>query len=285
MTATAIDVISVCAALLGTVALALLWRCHGLGAALDRERAGRNDERRRRELAEQTMVEARSQLAQALARQDHIRDTERRRISLDLHDDLGQHLLALTMEVCALASAHPRLRLPLEQIDSHLRSAVRSLRTVIKNLLPEQLEHGLRAAIECQLAEFTKLSGIHCRLDADSAVFNAAQDGQFQAMLFRILQESLSNIARHAQATQVDIALCRQKGTLSLTVRDNGVGLPPRRPAARLRCGLNGIKQRVAAAGGQFHIASLPGQGTALSMSFPLGLALNQASTVQATAQ
>ncbi len=104
-------------------------------------------------------------------------------------------------------------------------------------------------------------------------------------MLYRILQESLSNIARHAQATQVEIALCRQEQQLSLTVRDNGVGMPPQRSLARHSCGLDGIEQRVTAAGGQFHVASQPGQGTALSMSFPLQLALHQAGGMAATAQ
>ena len=283
--AVTLDLITACAVVLGGIALALLWRCHRQGAELQRLSALHRRERGTRELAEQALVDARSQLAQALVSQDRIKENERQRIGRDLHDDLGQHLLALTMEVCALAGAHPRLKQPLAQIDSHLRSAIRSLRTVIRNLPPEQLEHGLRAAVEGQLAQFTRLSGIHCRLDADPAAFNAAQDSQFQAMLFRILQESLSNIARHAQATQVDIALCRQDSGLSLTVRDNGIGLPPRQPSPRRHCGLTGIEQRVTAAGGQFHVVSQPGQGTALSMSFPLDVALHQTPEAPATAQ
>jgi signal transduction histidine kinase len=285
MTAITVDVLSVCAALLGSLALALLWHCARLGAALERQRGACANERARREASEQALISTRAQLAQALARQDRIKEAERQRIGRDLHDDLGQHLLALTMEVCALASTHPRLKQPLEQIDTHLRTAIRSLRTVIKNLLPEQLNQGLRAAVESQLAQFTRLSGIRCRLDADAAAFNAAQDSQFQGMLYRILQESLSNIARHAQATQVEIALHRQNSTLNLVVRDNGVGLPPQQPAPRRRCGLDGIEQRVTAIGGQFHIASQPGEGTALSMHFPLGLALHQAGAAPATAQ
>ena len=280
-----IDLITACAGVLGCIALGLLWRCYRQGAELCRLRAAQAGLCRNRQQAEQALVDSRLQLAQALARQDRAKEAERRRIGRDLHDDLGQHLLALTMEVCTLAGAHPRLKQPLAEIDSHLRSAIRSLRTVIRNLLPEELEHGLRAAVENQLTQFTRLSGIRCRLDADPAAFNAAQDGQFHAVLYRILQESLSNIARHAQATRVDIALCRQERALSLTVRDNGIGLPQHRLAARRRSGLGGIEQRVTAAGGQFHIASQPGQGTALSMSFPLEVALYQAPESPATAQ
>lgn len=285
MTVMTINVLTACAVLLAGIALALLWRCRGMARELRRQRLAHDSERYHRQLAVQQLAETRSQLAQALASEQGAKEAERQRIGRDLHDDLGQHLLALTMEVSALASAHPRLKQPLADIDGHLRSAIRSLRTVIKDLLPEQLEQGLRKAVEHQLAQFTRLSGIHCRLDADPAAFHAAQDRQFQAMLYRILQESLSNIARHAQATRVDIALCRQERLLSLTVRDNGVGLPPQPAGSRRRCGLDGIEQRVTAAGGQFHVASQAGRGTALSMSFPLDLALHQTPEAPATAE
>lgn len=287
-TSLSVDILTLCATALASIALMLLWRGRRLRQELRQLRSHVARERQGREMAEQALIATRVQLAQALARQDRIQARERQRIGRDLHDDLGQHLLALTMEVCAVAAAHPRLKQPLARIDGQLRTAIRSLRTVIKDLLPESLERGMRAAVETQLAQFTRLSGIHCRLDADPAAYNAAHDHHFQAMLYRILQETLSNIARHAQATQVEIALCRQHATLSLTVRDNGIGLPAARPGgAQLRrgCGLDGIAQRVAAAGGQFHVNSQPGQGTALSMSFPLDIALNQACETPPPAQ
>lgn len=282
------DVLTLCATALAGIAMFLLWRGRRLRRELRRIHSLCEHERQGREMAEQALIATRAQLAQALARQDRVQASERQRIGRDLHDDLGQHLLALTMEICATAAAHPRLKQPLARIDGQLRMAIRSLRTVIKDLLPEALEHGMRAAVETQLAQFTRISGIRCRLDADPAAYSATQDRRFQAMLYRILQETLSNIARHAQATQVEIALCRQDATLSLTVRDNGIGLPAARPGgAQLRrgCGLDGIEQRVAAAGGQFHVSSRPGQGTALSMSFPLDIVLHQACESPAPAQ
>lgn len=92
-------------------------------------------------------------------------------------------------------------------------------------------------------------------------------------MIYRILQESLSNIARHAHATQVSVAIARAANRLDLTVQDNGVGMPAPPPSAcrtGVRVGLRGIAERVAEAGGRFDVASTPGQGTALTMSFPL---------------
>jgi len=268
-----LDVIAACACLLGLIALVLLYRYFLLGRQTEQLRQQLEQEKLALRHAEQALIEARTHLSQALAAQDRTREAERQRIARDLHDDLGQHLLALTMEVCVMADTHPAMKEALGQFDNHLRVAVRSLRTIIKDLLPEALESGLRVAVEKQLAQFSRLSGIQCTLAADSDVFKLASGQRFQTMLYRLLQESLSNIARHAQATEVEIALLRQPSCLSLTVRDNGVGMPERTPASSL----GSIGQRVAAAGGRLHIASGPGQGTALSMSFPLELAPPQA--------
>lgn len=263
-----VELIAGCACLLAFIVLLLLhqqWRQH---KQLNTLRQQLQQERAQRRQAEHCLIDTRTQLCQALADQDRVRDAERQRIGRDLHDDLGQQLLALTMEICALAASHPQLKSPLNELDAHVRQAVRSLRQILKDLAPESIEPGLRAAVEMQLSRFSKLSGIQCQLTADAQAFAAGADVRFQAMLFRLLQESLSNVARHAQASAVQVALCRQGGALSLTVRDNGVGLPEhvqQRPSY-----LAAIRQRVTAAGGQLHIASTPGAGTALSMSFPL---------------
>lgn len=257
-----VDVILVCASLLAMMALMRLRRqLEQLRRELQTEQSGR-------QAAEHALTDARAQLCQALVGQDRIRNTERRRIGRDLHDDLGQQLLALTMEICALADQHPQLKPALNELDAHVRCAVRSLRNILNDLAPEPIAQGLRAALEQQLAQFSKLSGIQCQLSADSQAFAAGANAPFEAMLYRLLQESLSNIARHAQASTVQVALCRQADALSLIVRDNGLGLP-RHVQQRSAC-LATIRQRVAAAGGLLHISSAPGQGTALSMSFPL---------------
>ncbi|TWI46507.1 two-component system sensor histidine kinase UhpB [Pseudoduganella flava] len=143
------------------------------------------------------------------------------------------------------------------------------------------MEQGLRLAVQRQLDEFARISGIRCHLEteapdaagiaapaprrrADRDAFAAAETA-----LFRILQEALSNVLRHACASEVHVALGRGVDTLLLTVRDNGVGLPP-----GCECqghGLSGIADRVKAAGGQLTLDSQPGQGTTMHVALPAG--------------
>ncbi|WP_343731604.1 ATP-binding protein [Duganella sp.] len=220
--------------------------------------------------ARRALAEARRQIQRLCASQQALRDDDRRRIARDLHDDLGQHLLALGYDLRALGARHPGLRQPLEQLQERIQYATRAMRAIIQDLPAEALQHGLEGAVQQQIDQFSRLSGIRCRLDAEPAAFAASAPGAvgIEAVLYRVLQESLSNIVRHAQASEVCVGLCRHQHCLSLTVRDNGVGLP--QPAARRGSGLRGIAQRVSEAGGRLDIASAPGAGTALTMSFPI---------------
>jgi signal transduction histidine kinase len=209
------------------------------------------------------------------AQQRKVRDEERQRIARDIHDDLGQHLLSLKIELSLLrmsaGSAHPALRQRLDTMAGNLDQTILSLRAIIHNLRPQGLEQGLRAAIEGQLAEFARLNDVHCSFDADAQAFAQGPDEQRDAALFRVLQEALANVARHARATELHVALRLQAARLVLTVRDNGVGMPRQGgTACGQGCGLDGIGQRVAQAGGCFAIDSEPGAGTLLSLSFPL---------------
>jgi signal transduction histidine kinase len=277
------DLITAAMIALAAVALGLLRHARRLRAGLTRLEVDARRERRQRKLAEQALAGLRVQLCQLLAERDHIKEAERRRIARDIHDDLGQHLTAMRMDLNAQAARHPTLTQPFALLDAHLKQSLGSLRTILRDLVPEALECGLRRAVEQQLTQFSRLSGIPCQLHAEAAAFSAQADPRMDTMLFRVLQESLSNIARHAQATQVQIALCRQAGQLNLTVRDNGVGLA--RPAARRGFGLRGMEERVTEAGGHFLVSSRPGCGTALSISFPLELAPHQAENASPAAQ
>jgi signal transduction histidine kinase len=265
-----IDIIVAGGVALAAIALALLWRQHRLRRVLAELHQRLGMERGSRELAEQALVQTRQQIHRLNASQQSLRDAERRRIARDLHDDMGQHLLALTFEVARLAIRHPQLAEPLAQVEARLHSATRSLRTIVRDLPPEALEDGLQGAVQQQMEQFSRLSGIPCRLEAEPAAFAAqtCYGAVMDAVVYRVLQESLSNIARHAQASEVCIGLCRGADSLSLTVRDNGIGLPD--PPARSGLGLRGIAQRVAEAGGRLDISSEPGHGTALIMSFPI---------------
>jgi signal transduction histidine kinase len=216
------------------------------------------------------LADARRQVLRLGASQQSLRDAERRRIAGDLHDDLGQHLLALSIDTAALARQHPALA-ALTQLEQGIGCARRALRAIVDDLPAEALEAGLEGAVQQQVDQFARLSGIRCRLEAAPDVFAAAPDSGMAHLLYRVLQEALTNIVRHAQASEVCVGLCRHEQQLNLTVHDNGVGLPQQASTGGRRGhGLRGIAQRVAAAGGHFDIASTPGTGTALSMSFPL---------------
>jgi signal transduction histidine kinase len=263
-----IDSIVAGACLLALIALFLLWRQYRQRAELTALHLLLDQERRQRELADQALADTRKQVCHLSASQQSLRDAERRRIARDLHDDLGQHLLALGMDAQALAGRHAALAEPLAQFGERLQQATRALRSIVRDLQPEALESGLQGAVQQQVEQFSRLSGIPCRLDAEPAAFGSAPDSRVDKVVYRVLQESLSNIVRHAQASEVCVGICRQPHSLSLTVRDNGVGLP--HPPAARGGGLRGIAQRVAEAGGRFDIASTPGFGTALTMSFPI---------------
>jgi signal transduction histidine kinase len=204
-----------------------------------------------------------------------VRDSERERIARDIHDDLGQHLLSLKIELSLIqlnaGSAHPGLRQRIDTMDSKLNQTILSLRAIINNLQPLALARGLRAAMEAQLAEFSRLHNIDCELVAESQVFEHCQDEQRDATLFRIFQEALANVARHAHATELRVAMGVRASHLTLTVRDNGVGMGHHPGSGH---GLASIGQRVAAWGGQFALDSEAGAGTVLSLSLPLPQAI-----------
>lgn len=244
------------------------WRRFDTLAGLQRQLA---QERSLRAGAEQALLDTHARLCQLVALQDGVKENERRRIGRDIHDDLGQNLLALKIDISMLqlgSAGQAPLQQRLALVANNIDLTIQSLRCIINDLRPTALEAGLKAAVERQLHEFTRISGIDCELAADADVYEAGARGELDTMVFRVLQESLSNIARHANASAVKIALRRDAGGLTLTVRDNGVGMPAGQ--AVRGCGLLGIKDRVAAAGGRFVIDSLPGQGTALSLSIPL---------------
>lgn len=261
------------AALLAAIALTLLWRQYRLRDELAELRAQLASERSLRGGAEQALVETHAHLCRLTQHQQGIRDAERRRIGRDIHDDLGQHLLALKMDVgtlhalpgCGGAVLGPRLT----QLEQRIDLAVRSLRVVINDLRPVALEDGLRCALTRQLDDFSRLSGIACSLQADVEALGAAEACGAEAVLYRIMQEALANVARHAGASSVSVALSRRPQRLAMAVSDNGVGLPPA-VAAGAGCGLPGMKERVASAGGRVKIISQPGRGTTVLVSMPL---------------
>lgn len=229
-------------------------------------------ERHARLLAERALADTHSNLCRLIDQQEQVREQERQRIARDIHDDLGQYLLALKMELSMLQAGIDGGAMPpqhaLSSLSHKLDLSIGSLRIVINNLRPPALEHGLQAAIATHLTEFSRISGIRHALAAEPDADTAEAPSQYDVLLWRVLQEALANVARHAHASEVTVALTRGTGQVTLQVRDNGIGMAGQ--SAARGCGLLGIADRVAAAGGKFVIDSAPGAGTRLSLSLPL---------------
>ncbi|UQV43807.1 sensor histidine kinase [Janthinobacterium lividum] len=241
-----------CAILLGALAV-LLWRQHRLALRL--------------QALEQLRTDA--EHAHLASEQRKARAQERLRIGRDIHDDLGQHLLTLKIDLAMLQTsthgATPLLARQLAMMAHNVDLSIAALRSVIHDLRPPALDAGLQAACDGLLADFKRTTGIDCSCDyrCDAAAGNA-----HGPLLYHALQEALANIARHAHATHVQLCLQQVGATLACHISDDGVGLSGSPP--RLGCGLSGMHERVAAAGGSLHIDSHSGTGTTLHLSLPL---------------
>ncbi len=208
-------------------------------------------------------------LRRLAAHADNIKEGERKRIAREIHDDLGQNLLALRIEADMLSARtglrqprlHARALSTVQQIDA----TIKSVRQIINDLRPTVLDLGLNAAVDWQIAEFRRRTGIECELVENHQDIKVSD--HCATALFRILQESLSNISQHARATRVRVELRVERDSISMTVGDNGVGLNAGGRHKPGSFGLVGIEERVNILGGAFAITSHPGAGTNVHVS------------------
>jgi PAS domain S-box-containing protein len=221
-----------------------------------------------RKQAEEGLRQSRSELRQLAAHRERIREDERKRIARDIHDELGQSLLVLRLDVARMAArpavTSEQFAATLNQIDT----AIKGVRAIINDLRPAVLDLGLHAAIQWQAKEFERRSGIPCEVHIDHEEFS--MEDQHATALFRSVQESLSNILRHAHASQVWIDMHRKDSHFHLKVSDDGVGLHPGRPRGENTFGLIGIEERMNALGGRAATASEPGQGMSVVLTLPI---------------
>jgi signal transduction histidine kinase len=244
-------------------------RHHALLAEMEARMA---EERQARALTEQALADSHGIVCKLVLEQAGVRDAERSRIARDIHDDLGQNLLALRIDLSLMQVAtnriHPAIHQKVGLMASNLDMAIRSLRAVINNLRPLALGEGLRHAMERQLAEFSRLSGIEHSFRAAAGAFDGAAGNDNDAIVYRVLQESLSNVARHARASRVLVSLERDGPRLTLRVQDDGVGIAG--PAEPGRFGLAGMRERAEAGGGELIVSSAPGAGTIVELTLPV---------------
>jgi signal transduction histidine kinase len=198
-----------------------------------------------------------------------IREEERTAIARELHDELGQALTALRIDLGGIkrqcAEANPSLHARAEAAHALVERTIDALRRISEGLRPGMLDVlGLAAAIEHLVEQFTARSGIDCHLKVDRDEFDLDQG--LAITVFRLIQEALTNVTRHASATRVDIGLREEHGRIVVHFHDNGVGFPDTEPQQGF--GLLGMRERVAMLGGDIVIDG--SKGTRIAASFPL---------------
>ena len=212
------------------------------------------------------------QLRALAARLERVREDERIRVAREIHDELGQALTAIKLEFTALLRDLPADEGPLSQrsqsILKLLDEAIQSIRRIATELRPGILDDlGLAAAVEWVAEEFQARTGTKVQVSLPDA--DIAMDQERATALFRILQETLTNVARHANATQVDVRLANENGNLLLEVRDNGRGISEEQLSGGKSLGVLGMRERASLLGGEITISSLPGKGTTVSVRIP----------------
>ncbi|MES2758710.1 MAG: ATP-binding protein [Pseudomonadota bacterium] len=224
-----------------------------------------------RHQVQEKLTRSHAQLRQLSAALQTIREEERTHIARELHDDLGQLLAALRMDLSLLqqqetGDAAARLLRGMEQ---NLLTAITSLRRIATNLRPRSLdEGGLFFALQGLRDDFVERYGIACTLYADEAELRL--NDAASTAIFRIVQEALTNIARHANAANVTITLYRINGEVLLTVRDDGRGIAAADMEKAQSLGLVGMRERVWAMDGDITISSDEPPGTRIDIVLPL---------------
>ncbi|MFA5111209.1 MAG: PAS domain S-box protein [Desulfobaccales bacterium] len=235
----------------------------------------REDQRRQAEAALRESEERLRKLASQLL---HAQEGERHRLALELHDDLGQSLMVLKMQIRSIEKLLPadqwQTREQCAGALSYMNSIVDNVRRLSRDLRPAVLEDlGLPAALRLLLEEMHKYYGLELTLDLDDLEGLLSRDEQVN--IYRIFQESLTNIVKHARASRVNIAIKREAGGVSVRVEDNGVGFDLAavlaRDAAGQGLGLAALEERVRMMGSKLTIDSRKNRGTTLAFIVPVG--------------
>jgi PAS domain S-box-containing protein len=225
-----------------------------------------------RKLAERELEESREKLRHLSTSLLAVREEEKTRIARELHDELGQSLTGLKMDLAQIGS-----QLRPDQIDaahraksmlSLLDSTVASVRRIATELRPLMLDDlGLVPTIEWLVHDFSQRSGIAVELELPAADFDVGPE--LSTAVFRVLQESLTNVARHAQASRVEVVLKGSDQHVELRVHDNGMGISSAAASGTKTLGMLGMRERAAMLGGKFILESERGAGTSIMMTIP----------------
>jgi GAF domain-containing protein/anti-sigma regulatory factor (Ser/Thr protein kinase) len=220
----------------------------------------------------EAVVQSRNELQKLTAKLQTMREKEYARLSRQVHDDLGQPLIALKMAVTDMLTSSPPESQPNPAAKGHPLSLINGMITTVRNiskgLHPSILDHlDLTAALKWQIGEFQKRTGLRCKLRTNLG--NLSLDKRFSICLFRVLQEALTNIQRHANATRVSIEWKKTSSGLSLKIHDNGKGISKRDLKQKDSLGLLAMRERVVDSGGHLEICGNPRRGTTILATIP----------------
>ena len=219
------------------------------------------------------VTRSRARLAELTAHIEQVKEQERTRIAREIHDDLGGNLTAIKMALAMLARRlppdQPQLAEKAAYVDSLVDRTIDAVHRISLDLRPSMLDFGVVAALEWQSKEFEKQMGIACSFTCHEKEIDLSLD--HATALFRIFQEALTNIAKHAHASRVTVSLQQLRHHISLKISDNGGGIAQ---ADRLKphsFGLRGMSERAQALGGTLALSHAPGGGTVVTIKIRLG--------------
>ncbi|MBV8666112.1 MAG: PAS domain-containing protein [Burkholderiaceae bacterium] len=215
---------------------------------------------------------SRAQLAEWTAHAESAKEKERERIAREIHDDLGGNLTAIKMALALLTRRLPADDAALLEkaayVDSLVDRTIEAVHRISGDLRPSILDFGLVAAIDWQAKEFEKQLGIPCEFTANREEVDLHVD--HATALFRIFQEALTNIGKHAQASRVVVRLVTDKRSVQLKISDNGLGIAPTDRIKPKSFGIRGMTERAHALGGHLSISTAAHGGTIVAISMPL---------------
>jgi PAS domain S-box-containing protein len=227
-----------------------------------------------RKRAEEGVRRSREQLRNFSRRLQSLLEEERTRISREIHDELGQSLTALKLDLSLirrkiLSEGHAEQSGKIHEVELAVSSIIRTVRKIATDLRPGILDElGMVAAIEWVAKDFQRGTGIICKVSGRGA--DQVSDLVLSTAIFRIVQEALTNVSRYSAASQVKVSLEREGDTLILEVRDNGIGIMEGKIFDPKSLGLIGIRERVLLLGGEAQISGKPGEGTLVRVTLPI---------------
>jgi signal transduction histidine kinase len=226
-----------------------------------------------RKQAEEQLQASHEQLRSLSAHLESVREEERKNVAREIHDELGQILTALKIDLSSLnEGSTEEQQLLLEKTKSMselIDMAIETVKRISAELRPPVLDDlGIAVALEWQAEEFNKRTQIKCEFTSKPQ--DIVLEPDHSTAIFRIFQEALTNVARHSNASRVKAVLTKETDKIVLTIKDNGKGIEKKQIADPKAFGIIGMRERARFLGGELRVNSAPGKGTSITVSIPL---------------